>query len=233
MPSRKTRTRAVNFRRLEQLGEAGALIVKLQMACLDMQYASEALRGWQRQQPRHRRERQAGGTLYFTKIQAGHLHEALKIIDEIRNRPDFMALVQQCDSQTIASFDELVSCRTDPNKKAWIEDHISQLRHNAVFHYGPGTSKLIQRAIVDRAGRADGQQSSMTRGNNTYLWHFQPAVDVTSTIVVRQIWKIPRSPPGQRHIDQAAAEAIQERIHEIQMAFIDFAGEFIWKHCGR
>ncbi len=233
MPSRKTRTRGINFRRLEQLGDAGALIVKLQMACLDMQYASEALGGWLQQQPPHRRERQAGGALYFVKVQAGHLHEAFKIIDEIRKRPDFMALVQQCDGQTIASFDELVSHRTEKTKLDWIEKHIGQLRHNAVFHYGEGTSKLIRRAIVDRAGREDLQQSSMTRGNDTYLWHFQPAVDATFNVVVHQIWGIPLSPPGQRHVDQAAAAAIQDRIHEIQMAFIDFAGEFIWKHCGR
>lgn len=60
------------------------LVVKLMMACNDMQLANEALSSWKENQPRNRQCRQAGAKMYFARLQMAHLHEALKIIEEIR-----------------------------------------------------------------------------------------------------------------------------------------------------
>jgi hypothetical protein len=59
------------------------------------------------------------------------------------------------------------------------------------------------------------------------LWYFKVADDVVDSIVVRQIWAIPR------YADmRAEADKVADRAHQIFRWFVDFAGEFIWKYCG-
>jgi hypothetical protein len=48
------------------------------------------------------------------------------------------------------------------------------------------------------------------------------------SIVVRQIWGIPRDKDLRAEID-----IIADEVHQLFLCFVDFAGEFIWKYCGR
>ncbi|OHC75225.1 MAG: hypothetical protein A3G18_06590 [Rhodospirillales bacterium RIFCSPLOWO2_12_FULL_58_28] len=104
---------------------------------------------------------------------------------------------------------------------------VGNLRNNLVFHYDE-SGKLIERAILDRAGRAGARLSSVTRGSTAYLWHFKPADDVVDSIVVRQIWGVPRDKDLRAEVDKIAGD-----IHEVFLHFTDFAGEFIWKYIER
>ena len=103
----RTHTRLINYQRLEAGGKSSVLVIKLMMACNDMQLANEAAASWKEDQPKNKQYRQTGARMYFTRLQMAHLHEALKIVEEIRNDDQLMALLSTCDSQTQASFREL------------------------------------------------------------------------------------------------------------------------------
>ena len=49
---------------------------------------------------------------------------------------------------------------------------------------------------------------------------------VVDSIVVRQIWAIPRDADLRVEADKVA-----DRAHQIFLWFVDFSGEFIWKYC--
>ena len=51
------------------------------------------------------------------------------------------------------------------------------------------------------------------------------ADDIVDSIVVRQLWGIPRQSDL-----RLEADMIADYQYEITLSFIDFAGEFIWKY---
>lgn len=110
-------------------------------------------------------------------------------------------------------------------KRARFEQLAGQIRHNLTFHYDQSRT-LIERAISDRAARPEAKVSLITRGDAMHLWHFKVADDVVDSIIVRQIWKIPRDADL-----RAKAEAIADEVHKILLLFLDFSGESIWKYC--
>jgi hypothetical protein len=103
----RTHTRLIDYQRIEARGKSSVLVIKLMMACNDMQLANEAASNWREDQPRNKQYRQVGARMYFIRLQMAHLHEALKIVEEIRSDEQFMALLSTCDNQTQASFSKL------------------------------------------------------------------------------------------------------------------------------
>lgn len=196
------------------------------MACNDLQLANEALSDWKQEQPNSKRYRQQGAQMYFVRLQLGHLYEALKIISEINQDNDLRDVVNLCDSRTQESFSALMQLsHGDSNKR--FEELVGRVRHNLVFHYEQ-SGKLITKALKDRASRPEARNTSVTRGNHAYLWHFKVADDIVDSIVTRQIWRIPRDADLREEADKVA-----DYVHEVLIQFADFAGEFIWKYFTR
>lgn len=223
----RTQTLYVDFQTLEARGDSAATIVKLMMACNDLQLANEALSEWKREQPASRKPRQTGAVMYFVRLQLGHLFEGLKVIDQIRKDPVLLSLVKQADAQTQQSFANLEQFLPDGARRGDIEKLMGRVRSNLTFHYEE-SGKLIAKAISDRAARPEARLSSVTRGSTAYLWHFKAADDVVDSVVVRQIWGIPRSADVRTEVDKIADDLHQQ----IFLRFVDFSGEFIWKYCG-
>jgi hypothetical protein len=194
------------------------------MACNDMQLANEALHSWKEDQPRDKQYRQPGAKMYFIRIQMAHLYEGLKILAEIRRDERLMTLLSTCDSETQASFRKLEAYVKGGERRALLDRIIGQVRHNLTFHYNE-TGKLIEQAISEIAAIPGGHYSRVTRGSNAYLWHFEVGDEITDKIVIRYIWKIPYDKTVREE-----ADAIADQMHEIFLAFLDFAGEFIWKY---
>ncbi|OHC75224.1 MAG: hypothetical protein A3G18_06595 [Rhodospirillales bacterium RIFCSPLOWO2_12_FULL_58_28] len=96
----RTTTRYVDFQRLAQQGKSASTVIKLMMACNDMQIANEALAEWKKEQPRHRKDREIGTRMYFVRLQMSHLYEALKIIKQIHTDESLKCLIKQCDDKT-------------------------------------------------------------------------------------------------------------------------------------
>lgn len=219
----RTHTRLIDYQRLEARGKSSVLVIKLMMACNDMQLANEAASNWKEDQPRNRQYRQTGARMYFIRLQMAHLHEALKIVEEIRNDDPLMVLLFTCDSQTQASFRKLEACLKGGTNRALVEKIIGQVRHNLTFHYDE-TGKQIERAISAIAAIPGGHHAHVTRGSNAYLWHFEAGDEVMDKIIVRYIWRIPSGANLREE-----ADAIAHQMHEIFLTFVDFAGELIWK----
>ena len=195
------------------------------MACNDLQIANEALSEWKTEQAKLRKGRQTGACMYFIRIQFSHLFEGLKVVQDIKNDPTLFELVNQCDMQTRKSFSELERFLPGGANRADLERNMGRIRSNLAFHYEE-SGKLISRAIADRAARPEARFSSVTRGSTAYLWHFRAADDIVDSIVVRQIWKIPRTADLRVEADKMA-----DYLHEIFLYFVDFSGEFIWQFC--
>lgn len=164
--------------------------------------------------------------MYFVRTQLAHLHEGLKVIDKIKADPLLMSIVRQCDQQTQNDFNTLKEFLTGGNNYSEFENLIGQLRHNLTFHYHQCGKLICRAAIDDRASRKEARISSITRGNTTHLWYFKIADDVVDSIVVRQIWKIPREKNG-----RVETNKILERVRQICIWFLDFSAELIWQYC--
>lgn len=215
----------MNFERFQAQGAGAMTVIKLMMACNDLSLANQSLAEWKEELPLGMRGRRTGAGMYFVRTQLAHLHEGLKVIEEIKNDPQLMALIARCDIQTQQSFKELEQFLPKAPKRSEFEQLVGRIRHNLTFHYDT-SGKLIEQAVADRAGRPDARTSSITRGSSAHLWHFKVADDIIDSIVVRQIWAIPRDKDLRAEADRIAA-----RVHEIFLWFVDFSGEFIWKYC--
>ena len=119
---RRTTTIFLDFQRLQLAGQSAATVVKLMMACNDMQLANECLAGWKKQQPRSQKHREVGAKMYFLRLQISHLYEALKIVENIRQDKSLRRVVEQCDTKTKSSFRELeFFCPMAINANGWKE----------------------------------------------------------------------------------------------------------------
>lgn len=162
--------------------------------------------------------------MYFVRLQISHLKEGLAVIAQLRQDPDLLEIVGICDPHTQSCFHELEQYVQAGPKRDRFEKLAGRIRHKLGFHYDE-SGKLIVKAIVDRAARPEARVSLITRGDNINLWHFKAADDVVDSILVRQLWDIPRS-ADLRH----QADAIADEVHKILCQFLDFSGEFIWKY---
>jgi len=219
-----TQTIPVNFDSQKFRGPDAELIVKLMMACNDLTVANQALGDWTAEDRRERLSRRDGARMYFLRAQIAHLYEALKIIDQIRLSQTLSPFIEACDSTTRAAFQTLLQYTDGGSLRKHFERIAGRVRSNLVFHYNED-GKLIERAIIDRAGREEAQSSLITRGTNAHLWYFKAADALLDSIVVRQIWKIPRPADLRTEADKVAGE-----LHQVCLSFLDFAGAVIWKY---
>lgn len=220
----RTASRYVSFEKLQARGRSAATVIKLMMACNDLQLANQSLFAWRKELPRSMKSKQIGAGMYFVRMQVAHLAEGMKVIEEVKKDPTLMAVVRRCDKQTQQSFKELEQF-LPASKHKLFRKLAFNVRDNVAFHYDE-TGKLIKRAISDRAGRSDARITSITRGDTAYMWHFKVADDVVDSIVVRQLWAIPQDQDV-----RAEADRIADQLHQIFLWFVDFSGEFVWKYC--
>ena len=220
----RTSTKFLNFEKFRIQGQSAVTVVKLMMACNDLSLANEAQSEWEKKDSKMMKQRQIGARMYFVRTQLAHLHEGLKVIDSIRKDTALTSLLRRCDNLSQESFRQLEEFLPGGYKRAEFEQLVGRVRHNLTFHYDK-TGKLIKKAIEDRASRSEARISSVTRGDTAYLWHFKAADDLVDSIVVRQIWNIPRN------VDlRVEADKIADQVHQIFLWFMDFSGEFIWNY---
>ncbi len=221
----RTKTRYVDFQTLQAQGDNATTIIKLMMTCNDLILADDSLSEWKKELPRSKKSKQIHAQFYFVRIQLAHLYEGLKIIEEIKKYPVLEALISRCDRQMQQSFAELEQFLPQASKRDEFEKLVGRIRNSLTFHYDE-SGKQIKKAISDRSKHSDATTSSITRGDTANMWHFKVASDIVDSIVVRQIWNIPREADA-----RIEADKILDRVHQITMWFLDFSAEFIWKYC--
>jgi hypothetical protein len=216
----RSRTRATTFRRIARAGELGPLLVQLMMAVNDLGLADHGLRQWRDAPPSDHLERVQGAKSYFVRLQVAHTFEALKVISKIDRMPSLKKFVQQADAQTQAAFARLTSFTGSKDYKT-----MKRIRNAITFHY---ETSAIEAAIERQAGKFPDYPLSISIGNKTLYWYFEPADHVADSIIVRDAIQHTSYPAVSAEID-----AVATRIQTIAEDLVNFSGYFVPRHCLR
>lgn len=219
-----TSTTYTTFERLIGRGDEAIIVVKLMMAFNDLAVANEGLAIFKERNATKQSSKDRGAAMYFIRLQASHLHEAMKIFDSIATHERLRNVVAQCSEASKSAFDRLVALRTEEEQRRKFEKFVGRLRHNLTFHYDE-SGNLIKQAMESRAKKPEGNPTSITRGTEPYSWRLTAADDVVDSIVCRQIWNIPEDADLRAEADLAADYG-----HKIFVIFVDFASEFVMRY---
>lgn len=203
----RTKTLFVDLERLESLGDQASIIIKLMMVCNDISVANHCLGIFKEcffdDSPSMRKHFEKGAAMYFVRLQCGHLHEALDVIEEIKDNQQLYDSLEHCSNTAKDSFNKLTDClKGGPNRREF-EQYITRIRNNLTFHYcNKRGKKLIDRALSDRAGRMEAKTSKITLGDNLSLYRFELADDIIDSIVCRQIFDVQESADLRSAVDK-------------------------------
>lgn len=220
----KTSTTYTTFERLLGHGDEAVIVVKLMMAFNDLAVSNEGLSIFKGRHVAKQSTKDRGAAMYFIRLQASHLYEAMKILNAIAGHQRLRNVVARCSEATRRAFDRLVALSTDNAQHRKFEQYVGRLRHNLTFHYDE-SGELVKRAMNDRARKPEANPTSITRGAEPYSWRLTIADDVVDSIVCRQIWNIPEGADL-----RAEADAAADYGHEIFIIFADFAAEFVTRY---
>jgi hypothetical protein len=209
------------FARLEAIaskGELGSALIRLMMVINDMSIAIDAQRRWIEDAKTERKHRQQGAKIYFVRLQISHIYEAMKIVDEIRNSPELMKVVNRSDRFTKRGFAALLAFIDSPD----FEKVMGRIRNNLTFHYDP---KTIERALASLVAKHPDATGSMSLGDEPHNWFFEPGDMVGDRAAVREIFKVSEGADVVAETDK-----IVLRLHSIIEMFGGFAGSLIWQN---
>lgn len=102
----RTTTIMYDFQKMALMPETASIILRMMMACNDMQTANEALSYWKEKRVQQPTGRARGAGMYYIRLQISHLHEALSIIDSIKKDSYLSNLLSRCDGRTQKAFDQ-------------------------------------------------------------------------------------------------------------------------------
>ena len=226
MPEVTTRTRQLLLRKLRDDMPESGIVLRLMMACNDASLTNQALENAKAVDHGYTDSKTArAAAMYFVRMQLSHLFEGLKVLDDISDSPKLAALINSCDAQTQVSFDDLKPYRSGGSDRARFEQIVGRIRHGLSFHYDQNGKSLAK--SLNRKCEVDSTAtSSVTRGNHAYKWRFSVADDLIEDIVVVDLWEA-----GDVLADKESADLVSDEINAIFLAFVDFAGEFIWRYC--
>ncbi len=216
-----TRTKYIDKSLFETDPDFYTVIVKLMMACNDIQTANEGLKFWKEHNVQKESHKAYGAKLYFVKLQWSHLYEGLKSIQEIDDNEKLRNAVSRCDKRTQEQFDKLKAYIKGGEKNKDVEKYLGRLRSNFTFHYDE-SGKLIPRSI----GKNNSGFTSITRGSTSHLWRFKAADEFLDDIVVNEVWGVDNG-------ENKSLPEVEDFAEEIHIAFVDFCGEFIWSCVSR
>ena len=208
------------FARLDVLaskGKLGSVLVRLMMVVNDMSLAMDAQRRWTEDAGKQRAHRERGAKIYFVRLQISHIFEAMKIIEEIRDDPDLMRVVDHSGGRTQKAFAQLLAFKGSAEFKM-----MARIRNNLTFHYDP---KTIELALASLAAKHPDATGSVSLGDEPHNWFFEPGDMVGDRAVVREIFKVPEGADVPTETDR-----IVTRLHEIVQMFGGVAGSLIWQN---
>ena len=178
------------FAKLNLGDEDAVLIVKLMMAFNDLSLSNEGLSIFKPQFLAKPTDKNRGAVMYFMRLQASHLYEALKIVEQIATNVRLRNLAERGSESSKAAFSRLLTLLKNGPEKKKFKQFVGQLRDSLTFHYEE-SGKRIKRAIERLATNPLRNTTSITRSTETYSWRMTAADEIIDTIVCRQIWKIP------------------------------------------
>jgi len=221
----RTRTLLVNIRKLHRQGDEGVIVLRLMMACNDLTTANQALGACLEDNCEKTDYIRRGAAMYFVRLQMAHLHEALKIVSEIRGYQSLLSLINDCPKGTSDRFAQLLCFADGGTHRSDFHKYVELVRHKVTFHYDKRT---IQAALSDRARRRGDAVHLMTVADDIRQVRFQVADDLINTLVCHHVWGIAPGTDTQIEADRIADFGF--RIYKI---FLQFAGTFIERYVER
>lgn len=200
-----THTIYVDLEKLSRAGRSEAsLILRMMMACNDIalanHYQDKAKDDFKGKQKHIER----GARLYFARLQAGHLNEAILLIkelDEILPKSlSLRATLEKCSPENKEHFLTLKACLKDGAKHEDFKQVVFMLRNKVAFHYT--ANKLFEQAISDSNNHIFGKDSSITVSDDINYFRFNIADQVIDTVVCRNIWTIDHNSNVQDEADK-------------------------------
>lgn len=214
----RTRTLFISFSKLAKCDYA-EVVVTLALICNDLAIANSSMSRYSEVNSPLLAHVRRGARIYFSRMMSGHLNEALGAVQAVRDTPQLMMIVTQCSEAAQAAFNKLCDCLTGGPEQKKFEKYVGWVRNRVAFHYDPND---IRWAIDDRAGRAQADTSSLTGGGDIHSTRFEFGDDLLDSIVVRRLWKIPRSKDVKTEADRVATWC-----DEMCRRFLEFSQEFI------
>jgi hypothetical protein len=218
----RTRTLLVNIRKLDRQGGVGLIVLRLMMACNDLTTANQALGACLEDKCEKTACIRRGATMYFVRLQMAHLHEALKIVAEIRGYQSLLGLIDDCPGGTSDRFAQLLSFADGGALRGDFKKYVKLVRDKVTFHYD---REKIQAALSDRARRRGDAPHLMTVADDIRRARFQVADDAVDTLVCHHVWGI--APGADTHIEADRIANFGFRIYKI---FLEFASTFIERY---
>jgi len=218
----RTLTLYVNLDRLASSPEDSSVVLRLMMACNDLTMANAKFGETQKGRARIEDDVEWAATVYFLRLQIGHLNETLHIIENLRGRSDLFALVDRCSQQAQEAFAKLTACLKGGRDFKTYESQMMRIRNTASFHYD---DKVVRRALKSRV-KTGTKRQSVTVSNDVRRVRFGVADAVVDTIF-DHLWM-----SGGRDIDQKdqkldAALGFGEGLFR---ACLEFSQEFIMRY---
>jgi hypothetical protein len=192
------------------------------MAANDLAFADWGFERFKQEQPRLQRHAQLGACCYFFRWLCGHLNEAMKLVQEVRDTPSLSCLIERCTQPSREAFHRLVECRQGGSQYQQFQQYIGRIRHNVAFHYQPTP---VARPLADRSSRQEARRATITRGTDLSLWRFDLADDILDSIVCGQFWHIPQTAELRTEADR-----ISDFSSRFCQDFFNFCGEFIFRY---
>jgi hypothetical protein len=187
---RATRTVNVDFRRLQGTGSTGVLVLMLMRAANDLAIANAGYRRYEKPAAGLEEHIRPGARRYFVRLQCGHLYEAMPLVRKVRYSRKLREVLSRCDEDTQTAFDDLVRYVTSGPEQAEFRKYVGSIRNKIAFHYDQAP---VSRALADRAARQELRHGLVTLGTSIDLWRFDAADDIEGSIVIRELWEIPRT----------------------------------------
>jgi hypothetical protein len=103
-----TRTHIVDLERLQRAGNDGILAIRLMMSMNDISLAVKRASEFKKEQPGISKHAQQANRRYFIQLQCGHLHEALKLVEEVTQSSAMRSLISNCPKVTQEAYRELL-----------------------------------------------------------------------------------------------------------------------------
>jgi hypothetical protein len=113
------------------------------IAVNDISLAADAMDGWAGASEQRRAYRKRNAQMYFVRVLMSHVHEALKIIEEIKNSVHLRAAVGKCDRRTQEHFENLIAVLNSPER-----GYLFRFRNKATFHYDKAATQEHLRAVI-------------------------------------------------------------------------------------
>lgn len=218
----RTHTLFVNLQKLRNSCDKCHTIIRLMMACNDIALANHCQSMFREERSPISSHVQKGALMYFVRLQCGHLNEAMKIIEEIKNDQSLFGIIEKCSQNAKDEFTKLMNClKGGPDYKQF-QNFVGQIRQNTVFHY---SDKMVDKALTDRSSRPEAHISKITYGDHISLHRFDLADDIVDSIVCRHIWKIPRSANLRQEADR-----ISDFGSDLCKSLLDCGREFLYRY---